>query len=191
MSGLIAALPSIIGSMKKNKSGGMGQQQGMPEGMSKLPTMNPQQEQTLEGLLSMLQGQQGNVSNYMNDLFSDNPEALQRMFAPAQRQFKEETIPDIAEQFTGLGAGSQSSSGFQQALGAAGASLSEKLASMREGLRSKGMDSFQNMMQQGLGKEPFAYHQQQRQPGFLESMMGPALGAAGSAAGSYFGAKKG
>jgi len=160
---------------------------GTPAKTEQLPTMSPQQQQMFEGLLSMVQGQQGNVSKYMNDLFSDDPQALQRMFAPAQREFQEQTIPGIAEQFSGMGSGAQSSSAFGQTLGAAGASLSEKLASMREGLRSQGMSSFQNMMQQGLSKEPFAYQQTPRQPGFLESVIGPALGATGSAAGSYFG----
>lgn len=48
----------------------------------------------------------------------------------AERQFQEQTIPGIAERFTGQGA--QRSSAFTQALGSAGAGLQERLAGLEQ-----------------------------------------------------------
>jgi hypothetical protein len=45
--------------------------------------------------------------------------------------FQSKTVPGIAEMFAGMGQGGQRSSGFQGALGAAGAGLQESLAAMR------------------------------------------------------------
>ena len=47
-------------------------------------------------------------------------------------QFHQQILPGISERFTGLGAGSQRSSAFAQQVGAAGAGLAGRLASMRQ-----------------------------------------------------------
>jgi len=163
----------------------------IPSGISQLPNMNPQQQQVLDQLLSILSGSGGQVQNYLQDLFSDDPEALERMFAPARREFQEQTVPGIAERFSGLGSGAQSSSAFAQDLSQAGSSLSEKLASMREGLRGQGLAAFQNLSAQGLGAQPFSYLQKQRKPGFWESLMGGASNFGGNILGNYLGKKFG
>lgn len=73
--------------------------------------------------------------SYLQNLLQGGPEAFEQFEAPFMRQFQEQTIPGLAERFSGLGAGSQSSSGFRQALGAAGSGLSENLASLRSSLQ--------------------------------------------------------
>lgn len=92
--------------------------------------------------------QQG--SSFLSQLLSNNPEAYQQFEAPYMRQFREQIVPALAERFAGLGAGAQSSSAFQQALGQSGADLSERLAALRGQIQ-------QNAIPQALGyaQQPF------------------------------------
>ena len=89
------------------------------------PLLNPQQQQlqglNIQNLMQMLQpGMQG-------------PQQYQQAFAPiaqnARNQFNTQTIPSLAERFTAL-VGGQNSSAFQGALGQAGAGLESELAGM-------------------------------------------------------------
>ncbi|NJL55093.1 hypothetical protein HC928_07810 [bacterium] len=108
---------------------------GKPKGFSQFSTMTPEQWSTLQRLLggggieSSPLYQQG--SSYLSNLLQGGEGAFKQFEAPAMRQFQEQIIPQIAEGFSGLGAGAQSSSAFQQALGSAAADLSERLAKMR------------------------------------------------------------
>lgn len=82
----------------------------------------------------------------------------------ARQNFRQQTVPSIAERFSALGA--QRSSAFPQILGAAGAGLEGQLGALKSqyGLQQ---------LQQGLTpRYDSAY--QQRQPGFFEQN-GPAL----------------
>jgi len=92
----------------------------------------------------------------------------------ARTQFGQQTIPSIAERFTGMGEGGQRSSAFQAALGRAGAGLEESLAGMKSqyGLQQQGL--LQNLLGMGLTPQhETAYFP--RQPGFLESTTSQAL----------------
>ena len=79
------------------------------------------QNQAIQNLMQMLSGGQGGQQQY------------QQAFAPiaqnAREQFTSQTIPGLAERFTALGGG-QNSSAFQGALGQAGAGLESSLAGM-------------------------------------------------------------
>lgn len=104
------------------------------------PEQKGLQNQLLQQLGPMLsQGQIGQQplfqsgQNFLQSLLQGGPEAFKQFEAPLMRQFQEQTIPQLAERFSGLGA--QSSSAFQQALGQAGAGLSERLAQLRSGLQ--------------------------------------------------------
>lgn len=88
-----------------------------PRGYERFSTLSDPQQQLFESLLGRLQGQLGG-------------EGAEKFAAPYQRQFEERIVPGLAERFAGLGAGSQSSSAFQQALGGAGADLQERLAAL-------------------------------------------------------------
>lgn len=116
----------------------------MPKGYNTVSTFNPEQQQLFSRLMQALSGQNLSVganplyqsgSNYLQNLLQGGDEAFSAFEAPYKRQFNEQTIPGIAERFSGAGAGAQSSSAFQQALGQAGAGLSENLASLRSGLQ--------------------------------------------------------
>lgn len=166
MSILAALLPALI-------SGGLGAASALTSkkpGLKKIPTMSPQQQGLQNQILQMLQGQLGQggsfgqAQNYLQNLLSGSPESMQAFQAPAMRQFKEQIVPGLAERFSGLGAGSQSSSAFQQALGQAGAGLSESLAALRAGLQGGAAQSLLGLPGQFLGsafQNPFALMQTQ------------------------------
>jgi len=168
----------------------------MPRGYDTVSTFNPQQQQGFQQLIQLLQGQlgqsqglQGQGSDYISRLLSGSPEAFEQFEAPIQRQFREQTIPQLAEQFSGLGAGAQRSSAFQQALGSAGTDLSERLAALRGQLQlgalpqafqysQAPLSGLQNLL--GLNTQAFL----ERRPNFGQSLFTNLAGGLGSALGS-------
>lgn len=92
----------------------------------------------------------GSASKYYQDLLSDDSSTFDAFAAPEMRQFREQIIPDLAEQFAGMGSGNLSSSGFRNASISAGTDLSERLAAIRAGLRQQGAAGLMNLGQQGL-----------------------------------------
>lgn len=96
---------------------------GVPGQLQQLPTQSPQQQQlqnlSIQNLMQMLSGGAGAPQR-----FDFAPIAQQ-----ARNQFETQTIPSLAERFTALGGG-QNSSAFQGALGRAGSDLEGNLASM-------------------------------------------------------------
>lgn len=118
----------------------------MPYGFNKVHTQSALQRNLFNrGLRGMQQGPESLYqsptyqagASYLQNLLEGGPEAFARFEAPYLRQFEEQTIPMLAERFGGAGA--QSSSAFQQALGGAGAGLSEQLASLRSGLQMQAL----------------------------------------------------
>lgn len=93
----------------------------------------------------------GQSADYYRNLLSDNPADFQAMAAPEMRNFRENIIPGINEQFAGMGAGGLSSSGFQNAAVGAGTDLAERLAYIRANLRMQGAQGLQNIGAQSLG----------------------------------------
>jgi len=138
-----------------------------------LPTISPEQQalmsQLMGGLRSPLKAGLGSLS----DILSGNVGAYQR---PAMRQFREQIVPGIAERFSGMGAGAQSSSAFPQALGQAGAGLAEQLAMQKAGLQQQGLGQLQSLL--GMTMQPqFQYQQIPGTQGALSSIFG-GLGSA-------------
>jgi len=140
-----------------------------PEGFNRYSKFNPQQRQIFE-MLAQLMGGSGNfqkANDYQSQLLSGDPEATKAFEAPYMRQFNEQTIPGIAERFSGMGAGAQSSGAFQRALGGAGADLQERLASLREGLKFQASTQpFEQLMRmlgletEGLTENPKSWWEQ-------------------------------
>lgn len=158
-----AALPFVL-----NKFGGNGN-----EGMQQYPTMSRGQKQLHKqrGMQARQLAAPGGGYNSSIDILSQmlNPQSeIYRNFeAPYRREFEEQTIPNLAERFAGFGAqgGALSSSGFGQALGAAGAGLQEKLAYLKENLRQSAIERLMNqynLLSEGYINNPeFAYANQQ------------------------------
>jgi len=143
--------------------------------LQKLPTMTGGQEDFFNKFLSMMGGQGGQgfeqAMQHLQGLLSGSPESYQAFEAPIKRQFAEQTLPQLQERLTGMGAGGGRSSGAAQVLGQAGTQLSEQLAAMRGGLQQNAiqqlLSTFMQGSQQALGAKPFGYEYQQGSPGLL------------------------
>ena len=135
----------------------------------------PQQKQILNQILGQAGGMMPSGMGFLESILGQSPEAMQQFQAPARRAFEEQTIPTIAERFTGMGA--QRSSAFPQILGQAGAGLEEALSAQRAGLGFQGLGQLQSLL--GMGMTP-QFETGIRpgtpgRPGFLEGLV-PGLG---------------
>lgn len=183
----------------------MGWWSGSKPKYKQLSTLTPEQQQLqsqLQGAISApgAGGAYGTAADYYRDLLSPDSQTAQAMFAPEQRRFQEQIVPDLAEQFAGMGAGGLSSSGFRNAAVSAGTDLSERLGAIRAQLRQQGAQGLQGIGEQGL--RPVVENiQEAGQPGFGQPFMegvgaalpavatafgGPLAGLATSAATNFF-----
>ena len=165
---------------------------GTPGGYESVSTLTKPQRgvhKTLTGAATQAGagGAFGTAADYYRNLLSDNPEDMQAFAAPELRRFREQTIPDISEQFAGMGSGGLSSSGFRNAAVGAGTDLSERLGALRANLRQQGAQGLFNIGQASLSPVKENIYQQ-GQPGFLQQMA-PAIGTGiGAAVGGPIGA---
>lgn len=97
-------------------------------------------------------GAYGDAADYYRSLLDDDNSTFQAMAAPEMRRFNEDIVPDLAEQFAGMGSGGLSSSGFRNAGIRAGTDLSERLGAMRANLRQQGAAGLAGIGQQALGQ---------------------------------------
>lgn len=175
---LAGLIPALI-------SGGLGVASALTAkkpSLKEVPTMSKQQSALQNQLLGLISGQFspsggfGQAQSYLQKQLQGAPETRQPFEDQAIREFRESIVPRLAEQFAGLGA--TSSSGFQQALGAAGAGLAENLAGIRTGLQSGAASQLLGIPGQFLGagfQSPFALMQR---PG--GGVLSNALGGFGS-----------
>ena len=140
----------------------------------------------------------GQAADYYRGNLGSTPQDYAAFAAPELRQFREQTVPDLAEQFAGMGSGGLSSSGFRNAAVGAGADLGERLGSIRAQLRERAAQGLQGLSEGALN--PHTQWQQtqagsegllsQALPGLLTAagtaLGGPPLGALGNFAGNLF-----
>ena len=163
---------------------------GKEEKMQQVPTMNPQQMQMLQQMLTGMGGggfgggAMGAGMQNLTDILSNNPEAMQKFDAPYMRQFQQKTVPGLAERFAGMGSGgSMGSSAFNQSMGQAGAGLQEQLAALHGQMQQGAMGQLQGMMGMGLGAKPFENIFRPETQGLLGNLMqgaGQGMGTFGS-----------
>ena len=154
-----------------------------------LSTLGKEQQPAYQDLISAARGQGGQgafgqAQQYYSGLLGNNPADFNAMAAPEIRQFHEQTIPGLSEQFAGMGSGALSSSGFRNAAVNAGTDLSERLGAIRAQLRQQGAQGLMNIGQQGLGR----FHEniyEPPTPGLLEGIAPFAGTALGTIAGNY------
>jgi len=145
---------------------------GTKDKMKQLPTMTPEQQKMLQGLIQQLgpqgglgQGNKESIDLY-RQLLDPSSEAVSQFTQPYMNEFNQQTIPGLAERFAGAGAmgGGLSSSGFGQSLGAAGGNLQATLAQLKAQLGMQAgqglMGQYSGMMGQALGAQPFQYSYQ-------------------------------
>jgi len=101
--------------------------------------------------------------NWLHSLFNDQ-DFFNKFEAPIQRNFQENTIPELSNRFSAMGSGGGAdSSAFRNQLGRAGVDLNTNLAALRGGMQQQGVNQglqyaqqpFQNLMQlyqQALGQ---------------------------------------
>lgn len=137
-------------------------------------------------------GALGNVADYYRNLLSNDNADIQAFAAPELRRYNQETIPGLARQFAGFGAGGAlNGAGFRNAALNASTDLGERIAAIRAGVRQQGAQGLQGIGQLGLG-DYFQNIFSPRQPGLLENIL-PALikAAVGYATGGPGGAATG
>ena len=182
---------------------------GTPGKIQQVSTLRPDQEGLSNQLVQAGQtqgagGAFGTAADYYRNLLGDNSADFNAFAAPQLRQYHQDIVPGISEQFAGMGSGGLSSSGFRNAQVQGGVDLAERLGQIRANLRQAGAQGLTNIGQLGLQ----SFQQNYETPGsegFLSSMA-PAIGTAldtavggplggmigggiGSAAGSWFGGK--
>ena len=169
---------------------------GSPDKLEKIATGTKEQEALHGNILSKAMGlSQGGggfdlAQQYFNNFLGPNQQqAFNQFSAPYLQQFQEQMLPQIAERFAGGGA--LSSSGFGQALGGAGAGLQAQLAQLFSQLQGQAANQqygqFNQLSQQGLGYQPFAYQQKQGSGGMLAPLLGGIAGAMGGPIGAALG----
>jgi hypothetical protein len=154
---------------------------GTPEKHENVSTLRPEQEALYQqavnaGLQPGAGGAFGTSADYYRGLMSNESPDYQAFAAPALRQYSQDIVPGISEQFAGMGSGGLSSSGFQNAQIQGATDLSERLGALRAQLRQSGAQGLQNIGQIGLGN----YSQDRiTQPGSegLLSQAAPLVGA--------------
>lgn len=143
------------------------------------PIFNPQQEDLLNQILGSISAPLGSGVQNLQNILGGDEASFKAFERPARRGFEQQTLPTIAERFTGtFGTGSQKSSAFGQALGTAGRELEEDLLSKRMGMQGNALSQLLQLLAPALQARQQEYVKP-RQPGFLESIGVPlAQGAA-------------
>lgn len=139
--------------------------------------------------------QQGN--DWLMSMFND-PDFFKNFEAPLQRQFQEQTVPDLANRFASMGSGGAlGSTGFRNQLGREGSNLSTNIAAQRGQMQQQAIPQllgysqqpFSNLatlQSQALG-QPMMNQYQPATPGAVGNLAGPL--AAGAA--NYWGGQGG
>lgn len=151
---------------------------GTPARIEAMPTMSKEQQSLFSNLLSQLGPIQGQGMEYLSKILGGDTEAFEK---PLMRQFEEQTIPSLAERFSGMDA--MGSSAFKQSLGQAGAGLSENLGALRGQLQQGALGQLAQLLGMGTQTPTFQY---QQIPG-TEGALRPLLSGIGSGIGSGLG----
>jgi len=158
---------------------------GTPGKFERLSNLNPEQMGTYQNLTQQGANAFSDAGNYYRNLLSNDSQDFNAFAAPELRRFRQETIPDIAEQFAGAGSGALSSSGFRNSAVNAGVDLSERLGALRAQLRQQGAQGLQNIGNTALGNFGENVYRPAR-PGALD-YLGQGIGQAAGMAAGYAG----
>lgn len=179
---------------------------GTPEKRKNVSNLRPEQEGLYNQLIQAGQqpgagGAFGQSADYYRGLLGDNGADFNAFANPQLRQYYQDIVPNISEQFGGGGGGqgSFSSSGFRNAQVQGSVDLAERLGQIRANLRQAGAQGLQNIGQLGLQNFSQNMVTQPGSSGFLSSVApaiggaigtaigGPVGGAIGAGAGGLFG----
>jgi hypothetical protein len=168
---------------------------------------NPNQLNTLDNILQQIKSMKGGQditqnpnyqsgANWLQDLYND--ENFYKNFeAPLQRQFQEETVPGLANRFSGMGSGgSLGSTAFRNQLAREGSNLSTNISALRGGMQQQGVNQslgyaqapvnqYMQLLQQALNPTQTAYMPPSQ--GFFGPILGSLAGGAASGYGQQWG----
>lgn len=142
-----------------------------------ISNLTPNQQLLQNQLVGGASGGFNDLLQYYQGLMSGQGSDINAFMAPEMRNFNENIIPGLSEQFAGMGSGALSSSGFRNAAVQQGVGLQERLAQIRANLRSQGAQGIQNLVS-GAMQPTTENIYEKPQPGFMESVM-PGIAEAG------------
>lgn len=137
----MASIMAIISNFAASQTGNEGQHGS---------TYSKGSQSALDDALESVRGMRGNADitqnqgyqqgqEWLNNLFSNDQGFFNAFEAPLQRQFQEQTIPDLANRFASQGSGgSLGSTGFRNQLAREGSNLSTNIAALRGGMQQQG-----------------------------------------------------
>lgn len=177
---------------KSARKGAMNFLGGTPEERENVSLLRGEQEPLYQQLVAAGLGRGaggafGSAADYYRDLMGDDSADYDAFSAPIMRQYQQDIVPGLSEQFAGMGSGGLSSSGFRNSQMQGATDLSERLGQLRAQLRQSGAQGLMNLGSQGLQSYSQNMTTQPGSPGFLSSIA-PAVG---TAAGAYFGGPAG
>lgn len=113
------------------------------------------QEDIIERIQELVGPLNENAMSYLNQILSNDPEAFAEFEAPMKQAYEQETIPNILERFSSVGA--RNSSALNQTLARSGRDLSMDLAAQRANLRDSALGRLGQFNQTALTrtKEPY------------------------------------
>lgn len=146
-----------------------------------VPRLTPEQMENFKQLQGAIKGPGaggafGDVADYYRGNLSNNPQDFDAFAAPSMRQYNQDIVPGISEQFAGMGSGGLTSSGFRNSQIQGATDLSERLGTLRANLRQQSASGLANLGQLGLGNYSENVRDQP-QPGFAQAA-GEGLGEA-------------
>lgn len=148
------------------------------------PIYNPQQESLLNQILGSLLSPLGSGVQNLQNILGGDQASLDAFQRPARRDFEQQTLPTIAERFTGqFGEGSQRSSAFGQSLGTAGRELEENLSSQRIGMQGNALSQLMQLLGPATSPRQYEYTTP-GSPGALQELLSSIAGGAGGAIGA-------
>ena len=149
-------IPMIMQMAQGGMQGMMGspEKQGSTYGKGALSTLDKIQQYAQGGFgNSNIQQNQGyqQGQDWLSNLMGNDQGFWDKFEAPMQRQFEENTIPDLANRFASMGSGgSTGSTAFRNQLGREGSNLHTNIAAMRGGMQQQGANQALQYAQQPI-----------------------------------------
>jgi hypothetical protein len=101
----------------------------------------------------------GQGMDWLMSMFND-PQFFNQFEAPLQRQFQEQTVPDLANRFAASGSGgSLGSTGFRNQLAREGSNLSTNIGALRGGMQQQAIPQLLGYAQQPFSNLMSLYNQ--------------------------------
>lgn len=197
--------PATIALLTALVSGGLAGFGGKKEKFGS--TYNKGQRSAIDDLLQNIKGQGGvpdvrqdqnyqTGQDWLQSMFND-PQFFDKFEAPLQRQYQEQTVPDLANRFASMGSGgSLGSTAFRNQLAREGSNLNTNIAALRGGMQQQAIPQlsqyaqqpFNNMIQMlNQALQPTNNQYQPATQGFFGPIAASGAGAASQGFGQQLG----